>query len=63
MVTWGGVGWLRQGYPLLVAVKLVSCIQLFQVGLTERCHAKFLEGHLKDFVKEAARFVLANQEA
>ena len=32
-VAWGGVGSLRQGYLLLVAVKLVSCIQLFQAGL------------------------------
>ena len=32
-VTCGGVGWFWQGFSLLVAVKLVSCIQLLQVVL------------------------------
>ena len=32
-VTRDGVGWLWQGYSLLVAFKLVSCIQLFQVAI------------------------------
>ena len=32
-ITHGGVGWPRKGYLLMVAVKLISCIQLYQVGL------------------------------